>query len=454
VFKTEDLAGLRGFRQELYDGLGHRQDSLFELVDAVLSAAVPQPLVRLSLSPAFRRRWPSTCDALADGGVAVAALRQLFVRQLPGVAGGEREVWALDGSAWPRPSALTSPERTWEYRPVAGQPQQHLVPAWEYQWLVRVPEPPGSWVLPVDVHRRGPGAGTPTQLAIAQLRRGLAARPSDAPRPVVAVDSSYTPGELAQAQVNADVLARLARRRCLYRAPGPYRGRGPRPTHGPPFKLHEPATHGPADHTATGHDPLHGQVSVAVWTTLHERAWPRAPFAVVRVQVEHLAQQDRPPAPLWLAWIGGPLPDDLLQLWRWYARRFVIEHAFRFSKHDLGWTTVRVRQPAAADRWTWLLAAALWQLWLARALVGDQRLPWERPADPARLTPGRVRRAWPGLLPALGSPARAPRTRGKAPGRQPGQTPGPHPRCPVVRRRPSRTRRCHCPQHHRHRTAA
>jgi hypothetical protein len=36
-------------------------------------------------------------------------------------------------------------------------------------------------------------------------------------------------------------------------------------------------------------------------------------------------------------------------------RRFVVEHAFRFVKQTLGWTTVRPRHPAAADRWTWLV---------------------------------------------------------------------------------------------------
>ena len=115
-----------------------------------------------------------------------------------------------------------------------------------------------------------------------------------------------------------------------------------------------------------------------------------------------------------------------------------MEHGFRFLKQVLGWTTVRPAAPAAADRWTWLLALALWQLWLARALVADQRLPWERPLPPARLTPGRVRRAFTGLLGALGTPARPPKPRGKAPGRRPGQCPGPHPRHPVVRRKRER----------------
>jgi hypothetical protein len=111
-----------------------------------------------------------------------------------------------------------------------------------------------------------------------------------------------------------------------------------------------------------------------------------------------------------------------------------VEHAFRFAKQSLGWTTVRPRHPAAADRWTWLVAAVFWQLWLARPVVADQRLPWERPRPPEHLTPGRVHRAFGGLLARLGTPAQAPQPRGKSPGRRPGQRPGPAVRFVVVRR--------------------
>ncbi len=68
----------------------------------------------------------------------------------------------------------------------------------------------------------------------------------------------------------------------------------------------------------------------------------------------------------------------------------LLEHTFRLFKQVLGWTRPQLREPAAADRWTWLIAAVYAQLRLARTLTTDLRRPWERPAPPGRLTPARV----------------------------------------------------------------
>jgi Transposase DDE domain len=432
---TPALGTLMDFRRAAYDVLGHRQDTLFELKDAVLTAAGPLTLVRYSLEPVFRRLWPSASDALADGEVAAPGPRAAARAALAGQALVGREVWALDGTVWPRPAAATVAERTWAHSPRPGIPQRGLVPGWEYQWLVAVPEATGSWVLPLDVARRGPAVGTPTRLAIVQLRGALRHRPPGASRPVVTFDSQYDPVQLARARLAADLLVRLTPRRRFYRAPPPYPGKGTRVRrHGPVFKTSDPTTHGAPDRAAEADDPDHGRVRVEAWADLHVQGAHEVPFPVVRVTVERLPKSGKAPAPLWLAWVGGPLPEDLTELWRWYRRRFVIEHGFRFLKHDLGWTTVRPAGPAAADRWTWLLALALWELWLARPLVADRRLPWERAAPPERLSPGRVRRAFGGLLARLGSPARPPRRRGISPGRRPGQCPGPRTRRPVARR--------------------
>jgi hypothetical protein len=144
------------------------------------------------------------------------------------------------------------------------------------------------------------------------------------------------------------------------------------------------------------------------------------------------------PRPLWLAWIGGPLPADLSVLWHWYLRRFTVERAFRFFKQTLGWTAVRPRYAQAADRWTWLVASAWWQLWLARPHVNEVRLPWEHLRPQGLVTPGQVHRRFSGILLRIGTPARAPHRRGKSPGRQIGQRPTPPLHYQVARRPPQR----------------
>jgi hypothetical protein len=126
--------------------------------------------------------------------------------------------------------------------------------------------------------------------------------------------------------------------------------------------------------------------------------------SVIRVDVEHLPNPTgRTKKTVWLWW-SGPRAPDLKLCFRAYLRRFDIAHAYRFVKNTLGWTTPSLQMPEQADRWTWIVIGAYTQLRLARQLVDDLRLPWERPLDPARLTPARVRRGFRRLRATLGTP--------------------------------------------------
>ena len=202
--------------------------------------------------------------------------------------------------------------------------------------------------------------------------------------------------------------------------------------HGKKFVLKDPNTwHEPsAEHTSE--DAGYGEVRVRAWSGLHpktRRAGERYgsdSAAVVRgtvvlVEVEWLprGERRRKQKKLWLWWHGEGEPDlDLL--WRSYVRRFDVEHGVKTLKSRLSCTTLRVRHPEQADLWTWLILAAYTQLRLARGIVVDRRLPWEKPLPIHKFTPVRVLRSFTTLLPALGTPAVAPKPCGRSPGQPKG----------------------------------
>ena len=145
---------------------------------------------------------------------------------------------------------------------------------------------------------------------------------------------------------------------------------------------------------------LNNKLSRAGWED-HDGELPVIEGTLIRLAVDHLPG-DRSPDPLWL-WTTAPglSADAVDRTWQAFLRRFDIEHTFRFFKQVLGWTRPKLRDPAAADRWTWLIMAAYAQLWLARGLAADIRLPWQRPCPAGRLTPARVRRGFRNIRQAL-----------------------------------------------------
>ena len=223
-------------------------------------------------------------------------------------------------------------------------------------------------------------------------------------------DAGYDPMRLAcqLADLPVEILGRLRSDRVLHfpvpaRQPGT-NGRPPR--HGRQFALSDPATWPEPAVTTTTATTRYGTAVARAWDRLHPRlthrsAWishdgplPVIEGTLIRLQVDHLPG-DRDPKPVWL-WSSatGAAPAGVDQLWQAFLRRFDLEHTFRLYKQVLGWTTPKLRDPAAADRWTWLTITAHAQLRLARPLAADLRLPWERPAPPGRLTPARVRRGF------------------------------------------------------------
>ncbi len=442
-------AALRGFRAGFHCTLTGWADAAFELTDALLCQPTPVASVpALSLEPQFRRSHGSLYKALARGGVDAAAMRDLLVAHRPG---HWPAVYAVDASSWPRCDAETSPGRGFYYsasRHSAGQP---IVAGWSYQWITQLGWANDSWTAPVDA-RRIPPSDSPTEATAAQIRelvdRLERAQPAG-PTPMFVFDAGYDPIALTDALsgVRAQLVVRIRGDRVFYTDPTPPApGAVGRPRrHGTRFGCADP-TSWPAPHAElTATDSRYGTVQVSAWHGLHPKLAGRGRWAgaaappivagtVVRVAVEHLPKPlSRATKTLWL-WVAGPGPINLDLAWRAYLRRFDIEHTYRFAKNTLGWTTPALCTPEQADRWTWLVVAAYTQLRLARGLVEDLRMPWERPRPPGRLTPCRVRRGFRRLHAIIGTPASPPKSTKAGPGRPKGTQRPPRTRHPAIKK--------------------
>jgi len=453
---------LAAFRRELHACFTARADALFELCDAVLCAAGPvRDLARLSLIPEFRRGHGALYDAVSAGRTDFARLRLA-------VAGLALPAWrdggirlAVDVSAWLRPEAAASPGRMFCHVHGRGRNPGQRIPGWPYSVVSALGPGPSSWGVLLDAVRIGPDDDE-TDLTAAQLRdvvrRLIAAgrwRPGD-PDMLIVMDAGYDPVRVSWLLQDLPVVVcgRLRAGRALY-PPAPPRdpsipGRPPKHT-GTPVKCTD----------TTGSDGAavraqaavsHGPAAVTAWHRMHPKlircrsAWSAHPpdqeLPVVEGTLIRLAGHGKIKR-MWL-WASEPAasPAQVTRLWQAYLRRFDIEHCFRFLKQQLGWTAPLIRDPEAADRWTWLVIAAWNQLWLARPLAAAVRLPWQPHVPAGKMTPGRVRAAFRCARETAGTPASPPKPGHPGPGRPKGsRNTRKAPRQPVGKRNPKQPKR-------------
>lgn len=437
------LGTLSAFRQVFYRCLHRRADALFELTDSVLCADGPVgSLVGLSLAAEHRRGHGALYDAVNAGRVQIDRLR----REVAGLPlprdGAGRIMLAVDVSSWLRPDAATAPDRLFCHVYGRGKSASQLIPGWPYSFIAALEPGRSSWTAILDAVRLGP-TDDATQITADQVRavvdrlRQAGQWIQGHPSILVIFDAGYDLTRLAWLlrDLPVTVVGRLRSDRVFYLpAAGRMPGQVGRPgRHGPAIDLDQPDDHPPTAVSTVNDTTRYGKAFADAWDRAHQKLQRRIGWAehhgplpdvegtLVRLVVDRLPG-DRHPKPVWL-WCSavGLDPSDVDQLWQAYLRRFDIEHTFRMFKQTLGWTKPRIRNPQAADRWTWLIIVAHTQLRLGRDLTADLRRPWERPATgPGRLTPARVRRGFRHLRTKLPVPAGAPKPSRPGPGRPPG----------------------------------
>ena len=96
---------------------------------------------------------------------------------------------------------------------------------------------------------------------------------------------------------------------------------------------------------------------------------------------------------------------------------------FRFGKQKLLLTDYQTPETAHEERWWQLAHLAYLQLWVARETATCRPRPWERSLPnhkSGKSTPTLVQRAFAQFIAQFGTPAKAPKPRGKSPGRRKG----------------------------------
>jgi hypothetical protein len=434
----EDINKLIEFRQAIYaHALLARRDALFDLLDALIDEGAVSSFVRLSQSSQFQRKWPSLYAAVEDGELDRPWLRTYLARQVPqqGIC-----VFPIDGAPWPRPRSRVLDDRQFVYQASSAVNGGSVTIGYPYSLLEWCAEAHSSWSLPVDA-RRVPSTQTAQEVGAEQIQALAQARAAFREAlDIIAADGKYgNAGFLRSVKgLRCGILARLRCDRVLYGPPPPRTGKQGRPrVHGARFAFKEPDTWGTPDEVVQLEDPYWGQVRLERWQGLHEKKGADVPYDVIRACV-HL-EREKPPAALWLAWLAPePLPAQITvtleTIWRAYVSRWPIEPSIHFRKEILGWTRPRFQTKEAGDRWTELTAIACWILFLARPIVADAPLPWQKPQQ--RLTPQRVQQSIRPIFGLIGSPARPPKTRGKTPGWPPGRQRTPKQRYSVVKKTP------------------
>ncbi|MBB2993855.1 NF041680 family putative transposase [Paeniglutamicibacter cryotolerans] len=405
------------FRQSYYRCLTRRADALFELTDALLcTQGKVTDLAHLSLEPEHHRGHGALYDAVNSGNINHAALKTLIgalpVPKIPGPDGRKRIVLAVDVSNWLRPDAGCSPGRAFCHT-YARNGQAQMVPGWPYSFVAALESGATSWTALLDVVRLRP-ADDATAITADQLRSvvdrlsATGQQQSTDPEVLVVMDAGYDVTRLAWLLQDLPVVlvARLRSDRVFYAPAGARRGptKGRPPRHGAKLALRDPATHPDPVHRSVQELERYGAVSTVAFERMHQKIDTRAgckdshgspPLiegTVIGLNVEHLPG-GQPPKPMWL-WASKPVPGDVREVdhwWSMYLRRFDIEHTFRFLKQNLGWARPHLREPNAADRWTWIVIAAHTSLRLVRPMAIECRLPWQQPIPESKLTPGRVR---------------------------------------------------------------
>lgn len=473
------LEQLKQFRQQLYSSLAYRGDTIMDLLDALSSNTTAKSAVELSLNPLFRRDYGSVYDGIQQFSQSVGEettteerraqeqqLMQLISSYLPAPQQQKYWLFGVDVTPAPRGFARTLGDRGYVYHPNTIASNKPVTIGHQYSALVLFPEklqasaPP--WVVPLSLCRVTTQE-TKGSVGVQQVNLLL----NDQTLPfhqqlcVQVTDSEYSVvsylGEMTKHE-NLVTIARVRSNRVFYETPPPCPAspsRGHPTWYGERFDLKDSDTWKEPDEAIqtnyTNHQGRIYKVQLECWRNLlmtGTREYPmhQHPFTLIRARVFNEAEKQIFQRPLWLLVMGQHRNElSLAEGWEAYRRRYDVEHFFRFGKQRLLMTDYQTPEVQHEENWWQITQLAYVQLWLARSLAEAMPRPWERylpqfqtQSEGQASSPSVVQRDFGRIIQEIGTPAKAPKPRGKSPGRTKGDRQKPRKRRKVIKKSASK----------------
>ncbi len=162
------------------------------------------------------------------------------------------------------------------------------------------------------------------------------------------------------------------------------------------------------------------------------------PFRIIRVTITDENNNQVYKRPMWLMVSGKRKQElSLVQIWQSYKRRYDIEHFFKFGKTRLLMDKFQTPETTHEESWWQLSTLAYAQLYMARTLANNLPNPWEKYLPEMRnnetvKSARQVQKSFRNITAEIGTPASAPKPRGKPLGRAKGMIQTRRMRYPII----------------------
>ena len=431
-----------------------------DLVDALSSNTTARTAVELTLNTHFRRHYTALNKAVRVNSISDEQLSRLATKMREAPSKRQFHLIGIDVTSRPRPYAETLKDRGFVYQPNTIKGNKPIAIGHQYSFVALLPERDkekiGNWVIPLAMKRVGSQENK--EMVGAQQ---VAAILNDEALPfgkelcVEVADSAYSKPAYLNANRDKKNLVSIARARgtrTFYHQPAPRAKRGApkqgRPAwYGTPFYLKVPDTWGEPDEvtetTFISHKKISYRVEIQAWSNMLMRGGKKLPmhqhpFTLVKIRWYNQNGEALFQKPLWLVVMGDRRMElSLLDIYQAYLQRYDLEHFFRFGKQKLLLDKFQTPDDQHEEHWWRLVALAYLQLWVAKDTACHLPRPWEKYLPSVvnkQLTPAMVLRDMSRIIRQIGTPAPAPKRRGKSPGRRKGTKLPPRKRQPVMKK--------------------